>query len=231
MFWGPVTEVEVLKAEVQRWGSKSFASQRESGHSAEFPPGCGSLCPGMGFMVRLCLSLFYPFPWMVFVSVPLMCWSQSASFWISLQRNCSVCDCKLGCLWEEWSSGSFYVTILKQNRCFQFWLEAFVLFPFVVPSELLSQLTHFLILLSSPRETTPCFLLLCLREILLIFTKTCCCPCFLSQYWDSGLTVSANWIFLYLVEKKCESKDHMVVSTWDCWGFTLQLQAWADQIL
>ena len=90
MFWGPVTEVEVLKVEVQRWGSKSFASQRESGHSTEFPPGCGSLCLGMGFMVRLCLSLFYPFPWMVFVSVPLMCWSQSASFWISV-RKISLC--------------------------------------------------------------------------------------------------------------------------------------------
>lgn len=107
---------------------------------------------------------------------------------------------------------------LEAEPLFSVWTLAFVLFPFVVSSALPSQLTRFLILLSSPRETTSCFLLLSLREILLTFTKTCCCPCFLSQCWDSGLTVSANWLFLYLVEK-CESKDRMVVSTWDRWGF------------
>ena len=71
---------------------------------------------------------------------------------------------------------------LEAEPLFSVLTLTFVLFPFVVSSELLSPLTRSLILLSSPRETTLCFLLLSLREILLIFTKTCCCPCFLSQY-------------------------------------------------
>lgn len=48
-------------------------------------------CSGMGFKVKVCLSLFYLFQFGYFLSRP-MCRSHSTCFWISLRGNWSFCS-------------------------------------------------------------------------------------------------------------------------------------------
>lgn len=87
MFWEPISQVEVLKLWYQLWGTLC-----SSGRNWEFWVS-SQLCvtaPGVGFMVNLYLSLCYPF-WCGFFSRLPLCRIHSASFWISLRRNYSLC--------------------------------------------------------------------------------------------------------------------------------------------
>ena len=55
---GLVSQVQVLKVEVPHVRFKPFPPRGET-LGFEFPPGCGSPCQGVGFMVRLGSSLSY----------------------------------------------------------------------------------------------------------------------------------------------------------------------------
>lgn len=48
----------VLESGIPNVGFESFAPQEEA-LSFEFPPGCGSPMPGVGFMAKLCPSFSY----------------------------------------------------------------------------------------------------------------------------------------------------------------------------
>ena len=49
--------------------------------------------PGVGFVVRVCLSLSYPFWYCEYFLICLICKSHSGSFWISLRGTCPLVSC------------------------------------------------------------------------------------------------------------------------------------------
>lgn len=87
VFWGMITNMEVLKVGSLDIGSKPFTPQGEAG-GCEFPPTCVAI-PGVRLIPRVCLSFSYPFPLGYFLLHPL-CRSHLANFWIFSRGNCSV---------------------------------------------------------------------------------------------------------------------------------------------
>ena len=71
-------------------GSKLLTRQERS-LELQVPSRLHVSVPGMGFMVRLPLSLFYPLH-CGYIFISLIYRNCSASFWISFSRNCSVCS-------------------------------------------------------------------------------------------------------------------------------------------
>ena len=71
---------------------------------------CGTVL-GVGFVVRLCLSVSYAFR-RGYILIRSLCRSHSARFWISFRRICSVCCCQSVCPLKEVSSRASYVTVL-----------------------------------------------------------------------------------------------------------------------
>lgn len=90
-----LSELRVLGAhssDKSLWGAGCVVQAvRSSGRSWELHSSCCLLgaVPGLGSMVRLCLSAFPPY--VLFLIYPI-CRSHSDSFWIIFRRKCSVCS-------------------------------------------------------------------------------------------------------------------------------------------
>lgn len=93
MFWGPISQVVVLKIGAQDVVSKPFTPLEKTG-SCKFLPNCVSLAARVGVMVRLCLSLFTCFS-VVFFSFAQWCRSHSVSGFIS-EGVVPSCSCRFG---------------------------------------------------------------------------------------------------------------------------------------
>lgn len=88
MFWGPTSQVGVLKSRALDVQSKPFPPQGEGG-SWGFPPNCVLLVLGVGFMARVCLSLSHSLRCEYFF-ICQICGSHSVCAWISFRGNCSI---------------------------------------------------------------------------------------------------------------------------------------------
>lgn len=91
-FWGPVSQVKVLKVGAPDMGSKTLAPQGEA-QSCVFPPGSVFLGKGRGsWQDRISASDVG-----IQCGLFLACLTHHlASFWISSRGNSSICTCRFG---------------------------------------------------------------------------------------------------------------------------------------
>lgn len=189
------------------WGPNPSLSGETLGIVSSLPVmGCHM---GVGFMGCILAS---PTHFSVDFSVRLRCRSHSASFWMSFRGKYSTCSCRLGV------SGRRKFRILchhlEPKPPFSVLTWAFESLAFIMSSSFSHILVSSCTLLSSPQRNNAPALLLSLRNgslIITIFYQKLLLPQFsfsVSRSY-SRLSHSANWIFLYLIEKKHENKDHV----------------------
>lgn len=111
-FWGPVSQLEVLKSGALYVESKPFTPQGDAGCSLPMvcPCGGGEVYGRVVYQPLLPISIwFFPPSFTRWVGV-----AQAFSGFLS-EEICLYIAVDLACLWEEVSSGAFYVGILNGN--------------------------------------------------------------------------------------------------------------------
>lgn len=91
MFWGPISQVVVLKLGHGMWGPLHLWKKLGAVNSLPVVFHCSRY----GFMAKLCLSLFYLF-WCVFFFLICPTCRKSLSFQISFWGICSPFSCRFG---------------------------------------------------------------------------------------------------------------------------------------
>lgn len=111
MFWGPISQVVVLKLGHRIWGPSLLWKNLGAVNSLPVV----FCCSRYGFRAKLCLSLFYLFWCVFFFLICPICRSHSVSRFLS-EGFVPHLAVDLGYIWEEVISVPSYITILNQHQ-------------------------------------------------------------------------------------------------------------------